>query len=513
MRFPRAGGVLSHPTCFPGPFGIGDLGPQAFAFLDWLADGRQGLWQVLPLGPTGYADSPYQSLSAFAGNPLLISPERLINSGLLPPGSAPARPDLSCVRVDFGAVAGHKHGLLRQAYRHFLHNGATAQRAALAAFRLANDAWLPDYALFMALKAHFGGGSWLDWPRGIRTRARPDLDRYRLELAAEAGYHEFVQWAFQGQWLELRAHAHRRGIRIIGDLPIFAAEDSADVWARPELFQLDDERRPTVVAGVPPDAFSATGQRWGNPHYRWQAMAGEGFSWWLDRIGHLLGMVDIIRVDHFRGFESGWEIPSTEPTAIHGHWAAGPGAALFEAARARLGDLPVIAEDLGVITSEVEALRRSFGLPGMKVLQFAFGPGQDSGYLPHHYEHDFAVYPGTHDNNTVVGWFQEPGRSADEKSLCLRYLHSDGAELPWDFIRAAWSSVADVAVVQLQDVMGLGAEARMNHPSTTGGNWQWRFTADMLTPALSARLGEMACLYGRACRLDAEPGRPRHVEG
>ena len=504
MSFPRSSGVLCHPTSFPGRYGIGDLGQGAYDFIAWLVKARQKLWQVLPLGPTGYGDSPYQSFSAFAGNPLLISPDQLVWSGLLPADATADVPAFPAHKVDFGPVIAWKQKLFRRSFEHFRAHAGPEQRDGFQAFREWNAGWLADFGLFMALKAHFGGGSWGGWPREIRTRQPEALAGFRALLADEAAYHEYLQWLFADQWGKLKAHVNRSGIQIIGDIPIFVAEDSADVWSHPELFKLDADGRPTVIAGVPPDNFSATGQRWGNPHYRWDVLAQEGyrpssgiFDWWIERIRQTLTLVDIVRIDHFRGFEAAWEIPAGEPTAVNGQWVKGPEAALFEAVERALGKLPIIAEDLGVITPPVEALRNRFGFPGMKILQFGFALDNNPKYLPHNFEPNCIVYPGTHDNNTVIGWFNEEIRTGVEKWNCLRYLGSDGRDLAWDFIRLAWSSVANQAVTCLQDVMSLGNEARMNFPSTESGNWQWRYTPEMLTDALAARLRELTEIYER----------------
>jgi 4-alpha-glucanotransferase len=505
MSFPRSSGILCHPTSFPGSYGIGDLGRGAYEFLDWLASAKQQLWQVLPLGPTGYGDSPYQSFSAFAGNPLLISPDGLVESGLLPSETVSDVPGFSAHRVDFGSVIRHKQGLLRRSYEHFLAHASASQRTRFLAFRDANSSWLAEYSLFMALKAEFGGGSWLGWPRDILMREPATLAHYRSTLADSMTYQEYLQWLFSVQWKALKGYAHGRGIQIIGDIPIFVSEDSADVWSHPELFKLDADRKPTVIAGVPPDFFSETGQRWGNPHYRWDVMAQDGYRWWIERIRHTLTQVDIVRIDHFRGFEAAWEVPAGDDTAANGKWVEGPGASFFQAVETALGKLSIIAEDLGVITAEVDALRLQFELPGMKILQFAFGIENNPKYLPHNFEQNCIVYPGTHDNNTVIGWFNETGRVAGEKWNCLRYIGASNHEnLPWDFIRLAWGSVANQAVACLQDVMRLGAEARMNYPSTKGGNWQWRYTPEMLTDALRARLAEITEIYERDRRPKAE---------
>ena len=509
MAFPRSSGILCHPTSFPSRYGIGDLGKGAYDFVNWLAKGKQQLWQVLPLGPTGYGDSPYQSFSAFAGNPLLISPESLAWSGLLPEDAIQAAPDFAAHYVDFGPVIAYKRALLEQSFAHFEARGTQDQRQGFAAFREQNASWLGDFAFFMALKAHFGGGSWRTWPREVALRNPEALAPCRETLASQVAYHEYLQWAFAEQWKALKAHANASGIQVIGDVPIFVAEDSADVWGHPELFQLDENGNPTVIAGVPPDLFSDTGQRWGNPHYRWDLMANDGYRWWVERVRQTLTMVDIVRIDHFRGFEAYWSVPADEPTAMNGQWVKGPGAGLFRAIEAALGKLPIIAEDLGVITEAVDALRHEFGFPGMKILQFAFAMENTPKYLPHNFERNCIVYPGTHDNNTVIGWFNEADRRGGEKWNCLRYLGSRGHDLSWDFIRLAWGSVANQAVACLQDVMSQGAEARMNFPSSQSGNWRWRYTPDMLTDALAARLRELTEIFERTpdqeSTLDSSP--------
>jgi 4-alpha-glucanotransferase len=399
--------------------------------------------------------------------------------------------------VDFGRVIEIKARLFRLSYAHYKEHASEDQRRGYVWFQEQNSGWLPDYALFMALKAHCGGGSWHDWPRDIRLRQPEAMSRYSELLADDVGYHIFLQWAFNDQWQALKQHANAQGISVVGDVPIFVAEDSADVWAHPEQFVLDREGSPKVIAGVPPDLFSATGQRWGNPHYNWKRMQEDGFAWWIDRFSHTFKLVDIVRIDHFRGFEAYWEIPASEETAVRGKWVKAPGAPLFKALREALGDLPVIAEDLGVITPPVDALRLRFGFPGMKILQFAFGMEFNPRYLPYGFERECIVYPGTHDNNTVIGFWNEPERTEREKKLILRYTGTDGSDIAWDFIRLAWASVANQAVACLQDVMRLGAEARMNFPSHPSGNWQWRYTAEMLTPALGKELLGFTETYGR----------------
>lgn len=501
MSFPRSSGILCHPTSFPSRFGIGDLGKGAYDFVDWLAAAKQQLWQVLPLGPTGYGDSPYQCFSAFAGNPLLISPEGLVRSGLLPADALENAPDFPAHKVDFESVIAYKRDLLRRSFEYFNANATPEQRAGFAGFRQGNASWLPDYGLFMALKGCFGD-LWQNWPRDIRVREPAALAYYRGKEGEWAAYHEYVQWLFNDQWFALKKHANDLGIQIIGDIPIFVAPVSADVWANPDQFKLDAEGNPTVVAGVPPDLFAASGQRWGNPHYNWEKMLADGFQWWIARVRQTLNLVDIVRVDHFRGFEAAWEVPADEPTAIKGAWVKAPGVELFVAIEKALGKLPILAEDLGIITPEVDALRTRFGFPGMKILQFAFGMENNPQYLPHNFERDYIVYPGTHDNNTTVGYWHEPERSEIERHNIRRYLGADAHDIAWDFIRLSWSSVANQALATLQDVFSLGADARMNFPGTSSGNWGWRYTPDMLTPAIAERLGDLTDVYERVKRIE-----------
>ncbi len=493
---PRSSGILLHPTSLPGRFGIGDLGDEACRFVDFLAGTGQRLWQVMPLGPTGYGDSPYQALSAFAGNPLLISPEQLMTNGLLPADAlddAPAFPD---GHVDYGQVIAWKMPLLERSFAHFREHGGGEQRARFDAFCREQAAWLDDFALFMALKAHFDGARWDAWPLPIRTHRPEAVAEWSGRLAGAMQLHRYVQWCFFEQWQALRAYAHARGVHIIGDLPIFVAYDSADVWANPDLFHLDEEGRPTVVAGVPPDYFSPTGQLWGNPLYRWDVMAQQGYAWWVERFRAMFQMVDIVRIDHFRGFQAYWEVPAGEDTAVNGRWVEAPGEALFSAVRSALGDLPIIAEDLGLITPEVEALRDRLGFPGMRVLQFAFGGPASHPYLPHNHIPHCVVYTGTHDNDTTVGWYRSAPPEVQDH--VRRYLARDGQDVAWDFIRAALSSVAEMAIVPMQDVLSLGSEARMNTPGRASGNWTWRLRWEQVQPWMRARLAEMTALYGRA---------------
>lgn len=500
MHFPRASGILLHPTSLPGPWGIGDLGSAAYRFVDFLTAAGQHLWQILPLGPTGYGDSPYQCFSAFAGNPLLVSFEPLVQAGLLREDElyAAAQPfgaALHPQQVDYGAVIAFKLPLLRESFTRMRAGVAPELAAAFADFCTAQAGWLDDYALFMALKDAHNGASWHTWEPELRTRKAAALRQARRDLAEPIMLQQYLQFLFFSQWMPLKAYANERGITIIGDAPIFVAYDSADVWANPKLFFLDEQGQPTVVAGVPPDYFSATGQLWGNPLYRWDRMAKDGYDWWVARLRQTLSTVDILRLDHFRGFEAYWEVPASEATAINGRWVAGPGAALFTALRDALGDLPIIAEDLGLITPEVDALRTAFDLPGMKVLQFAFGDDAKNVYLPHNYEQSTVVYTGTHDNDTTIGWFHTAPQH--ERENAQRYLGRDGSDIAWDLIRLALMSVADMAIFPLQDVLRVDGFGRMNTPGRAAGNWAWRFTADQLNDGLAYGLRMQTATYGR----------------
>lgn len=505
MRFPRSAGVLLHPTSLPSPYGIGDLGQGAYRFIDFLVESQQSLWQVLPLGPTGYADSPYQAFSAFAGNPMLISPQKLVEAGHLPPEVIADPPDFPAGKVDYGWVIDYKDWLLRQAFAYFQHQATPEQLAAFHRFTDLTKAWLDDFALFMALKeAHKDqdGGVWNSWPKAIARREPAALIEWSAELADEVELNKFKQFLFFEQWLTLKQYANEQGIQIIGDVPIFVAYDSADVWANPDLFYLDEDGAPTFVAGVPPDYFSETGQRWGNPLYQWKLMAQNNYAWWVARLKMIFTQVDLVRIDHFRGFEAYWEIPAEEPTAMVGRWVKGPGAAFFEAMQRSLGQLPIIAEDLGVITPEVVALRDQFDFPGMKILQFAFGGTRNSTFLPHNYEKNCVVYTGTHDNETTMGWYRNA--SPEEQDHLRRYTARDGSDVVWDLIRLAYASTADLAVIPLQDLMELGNEARMNFPGKTGGWWTWRYTGDMLSDYIVRRLQEMGELYSRVPAKEEE---------
>ena len=490
----RSSGILLHPTSLPGRFGIGDLGPTAYTWIDQLVRARQKWWQILPLGPTGYGDSPYQCFSAFAGNPLLISPELLVKDGLLMPhdlAAGPFRDD----RVIFGWVVDWKKGLLTRAWENFQAKRDSALHEAVAEFSDQRAAWLEDFSLFMALKESHGGASWLQWPEPIRAREPAAMSDARRDLAEAAGRHKFAQFLFFRQWGDLKRQANERGIQLIGDLPIFVSSDSADVWANPDFFYLDEHRQPTVVAGVPPDFFSATGQLWGNPLYNWEALKQAGYRWWLDRLAATLEQVDVVRLDHFRGFEAYWEVPASETTAINGRWVAGPGADFFDAVNRHFGRLPLIAEDLGLITPPVEALRRQFNLPGMRILQFAFGGATEARFLPHNFERHTVVYTGSHDNDCTRGWYA--GMTDAERDFFHRYAAAAGEDPAWDLIRLAWSSVAEMAIAPLQDVLDLGSEARMNYPGQPAGNWDWRFRANMLTNERLDRLAKWTEIYDR----------------
>ena len=495
MGHGRCSGILLHPTSLPGRYGIGDLGAEAYRFLDFLHDSGQSIWQVLPLGPTGYGDSPYQCFSAFAGNPLLISPNLLLEQGHLLPGDVDKSPTFPAERVDYGPVIEHKTRLLSSAFLRFRQRATTLEQMEWASFCASQGSWLDDYALFMALKDRHDGAVWTTWEKDIATRQPEAVARWRAELADDIERHKYLQHQFHKQWSALRWYAGGRDIRIIGDMPIFVAHDSADVWAHPDLFSLDREGNPTVVAGVPPDYFSETGQLWGNPLYRWDRMAEAGYGWWIDRFRALLQLVDWVRLDHFRGFEGYWEVPATEETAVRGQWVKGPGAGLFRALEKALGKLPIIAEDLGVITPEVAELRDTFNFPGMRVLQFAFASDAHDPFLPHNYVRNCVVYSGTHDNDTTVGWFES--RTDAERQAVLAYLGTDGSEIHWDCVRWLFASVADTAIVPLQDVLGLGTKARMNYPSRPGGNWSWRLLPDALTPEIQRRLLRLTEIYGR----------------
>ncbi len=474
------------------------MGAEARRFVDFLVSAGQKLWQVLPLGPTGFGDSPYQCFSASAGNPLLISLERLVEQGYLDASALAGAPEFPEDQIDFERLVPWKTAVLQSAVQ---------PGKGFEIFCEANQHWLDDFALFVALKAQHKGVAWTEWEPAARDRDPQALAKWRQQLTAPIAEQKFLQFLFYEQWSELREYARARGVRIMGDLPIYVSHDSADVWTNRRYFHLDAQGNSTVVSGVPPDYFSQTGQLWGNPIYRWDALAKDGYRWWLDRFRATFGVVDMIRLDHFRGFEAYWEVPATESTAVNGKWVKGPGAALFHAARAELGELPFVAENLGVITAEVEAIREEFGFPGMAVLQFAFGTdAQAPTFRPHNFPHEVVAYTGTHDNDTTVGWWSSQGSGdstrsdkdvSRERDFAMQYLNTDGKEINWTFIRALEASVADTVLIPMQDVLGLGTEARMNQPATTHGNWRWRYGAGDLKPELAQRLRELAELYDR----------------
>ncbi|HEX8190000.1 MAG TPA: 4-alpha-glucanotransferase [Pyrinomonadaceae bacterium] len=506
MKLKRSSGILLHPTSLPGRFGVGDLGGEAYRFVDWLAAAGQTYWQIMPLGPTGYGDSPYSSFSAFAGNTNLVSPEKLVEAGLLEGPDIQDAPDLPAERVDYGKVIEYKRGLLEKAFRNFTRKLREDEslRRDYEGFEGFASAWLDDWALFAALKDEYQGQPWNTWSPGLARREPTAVEAARQSFAGRVEAHKFAQYVFFHQWLKLKRYANERGVSVVGDMPIFVAHNSADVWSRPELFKLEEGGAPRVVAGVPPDAFSATGQLWGNPIYDWDRMRADGFAWWVSRVRETLKIVDVVRLDHFRGFAAYWEVPAEHETAEHGRWVEAPGREVFNAMKGALGgELPIVAEDLGTITPDVHALRDEFGFPGMRVLQFAFGGDPHDTHLPHEYVSNTVAYTGTHDNDTVVGWFQQRSRAGAseaerrERALCLKYLGADGAEINWDFIRAAQMSVSDLAVAQLQDVLGLPSEARMNTPASAEGNWAWRYAEGALTDELAARLRDVTAIYGR----------------
>jgi 4-alpha-glucanotransferase len=512
MKFSRASGILLHPTSLPGPYGIGDLGPQAYRWLDFLANTGTKLWQVLPLGPTGYGDSPYQCFSAFAGNPYLINPDFLLEDGLLTGDDLIEDQGFPEGRVDFGRVIPWKLEVLDRAFSQFQRGKFPDLENQLAVFREKNKGWLADFSLFMALKELHGGASWLTWPAELRLRQPEVLAAERLKLSAAVQRQEFRQFLFYRQWDNLRRYANQKGVRIIGDIPIFVASDSADVWAHHELFFLDEARQPTVVAGVPPDYFSPTGQLWGNPLYRWDIHKETGYQWWLSRLRAVLDQVDIVRLDHFRGFAGYWEVSASAESAVGGRWLPGPGEDFFNAVLKAFGDLPIIAEDLGEITPDVDALRDQYELPGMNILVFAFDSGSTNAFLPHHYRRNSVVYTGTHDNDTSMGWYE---RAADhERDFLRRYLNFSGEDVAWNLIRAAWSSVSEFALAPLQDFLSLDNEARMNYPGRPSGNWTWRMPSKVWSEALEDRIRELNMLYSRHFPTAPETAaRPVHGPG
>lgn len=530
MNFERSSGILLHPTSFPGKYGIGDLGEEAYKFIDFLKKAKQSLWQILPIGPTSYGDSPYQSFSAFAGNLLLISPDLLVEEGYLTKEDIAQVPDFPKNKVDFGKVTKYKKELFKKAYEGFKKNASNEQKIAYSKFCYENIDWLEDYSLFVSLKDYFinkrtyegknaeykafkkecttinekifddyyFGAVWSTWPAELAARREDVLKEWKTELSEEMRTYKFLQYEFARQWKKLKAYANENEIKIIGDIPIFVAYDSADVWANPELFYLDSKGFPTVVAGVPPDYFSETGQLWGNPLYNWEIHKQNGYKWWIKRIKNMLNLVDILRIDHFRGFDEYWAVLAGEETAINGEWLKGPNVDLFNAIEKELGKLPIIAEDLGILTDSVCQMRDTLGFPGMKILQFAFYADdkyRTNDYLPHNLTKNSVIYSGTHDNDTTKGWY---ANSDDlDMDIVRRYMNINGDNIAWDFIRLACSTVCDIAIHTMQDIMNLGSEARMNTPGTMSGNWQWRYTEDMLRDDFANGLAYICDIFGR----------------
>ena len=500
----RASGVLLHVTSLPSPYGIGDLGPAAVAWIDRLHDAGQSWWQALPMGPTGYGDSPYQPLSSFAGNVLLISPDWLVEDGLIRKGDCAAR-SFPAAAVDFEAVRQFKYGLIDTAWRNFRATPRPDLRTAFERFQHDNAHWLDDYAVFRALKAQFGGACYRQWPQDLLQRTHSALERARRDLATEVGRAQFAQFLLFRQAARLRDYGRARGVRMIGDLPFFVAADSSDVWSHPELFLVDAQHRPLVVAGVPPDYFSARGQLWGNPIYDWAALEADGYRWWIQRVLALLAYVDAVRLDHFRAFVAAWHVPASASTAESGRWVPGPGASLFAAVEKALGTLPFLAEDLGIITTDVSLLRDAFRLPGTRVLQFAFDGDPANPHLPDHYIHNTVVYTGTHDNATPRGWYEDlPDAERQRVWGAVGRVAGTSEEAVTALLQLAWSPAAALAIAPLQDVLALGNDARMNEPGRAEGNWRWRATEALFSASAFGPLRDLTDVCSRSARVDCE---------
>ncbi len=495
MNFDRSSGILLHPTSLPGKYGIGSLGKEAFAFIDFLAEAKQKLWQILPLGPTGYGDSPYQCFSAIAGNPILIDLDILLQDGWLKKSNLSNTPSFSDEQTDYPNVIEFKTKLLKTAFVTFNKTAGKEQVDDFLDFCSNNGEWLDDYSLFMSLKEKHNLSSWFEWEEEYRNRDSKSLSKFISGNKKEIEFQKFIQYLFFNQWLDVRKYANNKGIKIIGDIPIYISADSVETWTNSEIFLFDEKKNPIEVAGVPPDYFSETGQLWGNPIYNWEIHKKTDFAWWKQRIQANLKLYDIVRIDHFRGFSEFWAIPFGEETAINGKWKACPGKELFISLKNEFGDLPIIAEDLGLITDDVIDLRDSFSFPGMKILQFAFDSNEQNDYLPHTYEKNFAVYTGTHDNDTSLGWFESI--SEDDRKEVNDYLCKNGENICWAFIRLAHSSVANLSIIPLQDLMEKGTEGRMNIPGTTEGNWKWRFKKEELTSEISNKISHLTKIYGR----------------
>jgi 4-alpha-glucanotransferase len=495
MKKERASGILLHPTSLPGKYGMGSLGKTAYEFIDFLTKSKQQYWQILPLGPTGFGDSPYQCYSAHAGNPDLIDLDLLAEHHLL------EKRDLENLHlpahgpVNYELAQSARLPLLVKAYETFNSRASDLEKLAYRNFIKSHAAWLNDYALFRALKEANQSKPWYDWEEKIKSRVPEALKEAEARLSGRTDFHRFLQFIFFRQWMGLRDYAKKHKIKIIGDIPLYISMDSSDAWANPSEFEFDENLRPERVGGVPPDYFSETGQLWGNPLFRWDVMKKNNYKWWMDRIRTNLTLYDIIRIDHFRGFAAYWAIPYGEKTAVNGSWITGPGKDFFEVLKKESGDLPVIAEDLGVMTPDVEELRDGFGLPGMKILQFAFDSSEANDYIPHNYEKNCIVYTGTHDNDTVVGWFKQA--SEQDRQQVLDYMNCEEHDIHWSFIRLAWASVANTAIVPMQDLLGLDSDARMNLPGTVGNNWKWRAAPEDFSEQLAERLATLTKLYGR----------------
>ncbi len=491
----RSSGILLHITSLPGKYGIGNMGREAYDFVDFLVKSGQKIWQILPLGHTGYGDSPYQCYSAFAGNPLLINLERLTEEGLLKKSDLPDNIYFDDENVDYGKVHEIKYPLLHQAYENHMSQKNKLRNIRFESFCRKNQKWLEDYAFFMALKKHFKGIAWTEWEHDIKMKKDDSMNYYREHLKNDINYFRFIQYLFYSQWLELKAYANLNEISIIGDIPLYVAFDSSDAWANPEIFDFDEHMNPVKVAGVPPDYFSETGQLWGNPLYNWEKLREDNYQWWIDRIEANFTLYDILRIDHFRGLAAFWAVAFGEKTAINGSWIEAPGSEMLQSVFDALGPLPIIAEDLGVITPDVVELRDRFGLPGMKILQFAFDSGEENDFMPHTYNKNCAVYTGTHDNDTTLGQFIQSQQT--DLELMQNYFHVEKKDPAWSFIKLAWSTVGNVAIAPLQDVLRLGTEARMNFPGKASGYWKWRFTKNMLTEKHEDELLKITRLYGR----------------
>ena len=496
MMNQRASGILLHPTSLPGKYGIGTLGKATFNFIDFLSKAKQQYWQILPLGPTGFGDSPYQCYSAHAGNPDLIDLDLLVSNQLLTHDDLASMPHFGNGPVDYDMVQKARLPLLYKAFHTFMDHAADLDKLAYRNFLKSHSAWLNDYALFRAIKEDSGNKPWYTWEKDLKMRNPEALKIAENRLAEKAGFHKFLQFIFLRQWTSVKEYAKKHKISIIGDIPLYISPDCSDAWANPDVFEYDGELHPIRVGGVPPDYFSETGQLWGNPLFRWDIMKNNNYKWWMDRIRTNLMLYDVIRIDHFRGFSAYWAVPYVEETAINGTWVPGPGKDFFNALRNEFGNLPIIAEDLGVMTPDVEDLRDSFGFPGMKILEFAFDSSEANDYIPYNYSKNCIVYTGTHDNDTVVGWFKQASE-ADRRQV-LEYINRDAKDIHWSFVRLAWSSVANTAIVPMQDLLGLDSDARMNLPGTTGGNWKWRAKESDFPNELANALASLTNLYGRA---------------